>query len=183
MSLPHNCAIQTSRGICHRRLWLQNQSAIVLQQIRSNHLLARGLQSGRNGREKRRGGSCWQVTSLSTGCPSARPSNLEWEHSRSAHTVASKRLRQGTQVELVAAGSASVTISWVLEGIGLDGYQVHRQKPTRCITTGAGLPGTLIPYEVASFFLLPSPQGRSLRVFSEGHDQGHLSVERAEVSV
>lgn len=153
MSLPHNCAIQTSRGICHRRLWLQNQSAIVLQQIRSNQLPARGLQSGRNGRGKRRGGSCWQVTSLSMGCPPAGPSNLEWEHSRSAQTVAYRGLKQGTRVEVVAAGSASVNISWVLEGIGLDGYQVHRQKPTRCITTR--LPGTFIPYEVAPSFFLP----------------------------
>lgn len=115
MSLPHNCAIQTSRGICHRRLWLQNQSAIVLQQIRSNHLPARGLQSGRNARGKRRGGSCWQVTSLSTGCPPARPSNLEREHSRSAQTVAFRGLRQGTQGR---TGGSRVSFCEHLLGLG-----------------------------------------------------------------
>lgn len=52
MSLPHNHAVQTSRGICHRCWWLQNQSAIVLQQIRFNNPPASGLQRGSKWKKK-----------------------------------------------------------------------------------------------------------------------------------
>lgn len=98
MSLPHNCAIQTSPGIRHRRLWLQNQSAIVLQQIRFNNLPASGLQSGS---ELKRKEKTRAPAGRSLPCQRAAvqpgPPTLRCKHSRSAQTVASRGLRQGTQ--------------------------------------------------------------------------------------
>lgn len=115
MSLPHNGALQTSLGIRYRRWWLQNQFAIVLQQIRFNHLPASGLQTSPElKREERKG----LLLAGHFFCPQAaiQPglSTLRWKHPRSAHTAASRRGHLGAQspasreTELEAAGSGSV---------------------------------------------------------------------------
>lgn len=82
MSFPHNHAIQTSLGICYRRWWLQNQSAIVFQQIRFNNLPASGLQTNSELKRKEKKRHLLAGHFVSTGCHPARPIHREVETSK-----------------------------------------------------------------------------------------------------
>lgn len=149
MSLPHNRAIQTSRGICHRCWWLQNQSAIVLQQIRFNNPPASGLQwlEMEEERDKKapaaRSLPCSQATSQ-PGSPT-----LRWGHPRSAHTGASRGLRLGTQGR---AGGNRISFCVHLLGLGRHWWESGAQTSSLwCLTVVQNFL-TLITYTVALFF-------------------------------
>lgn len=108
-----------------------------------------GCGVARNGRRKRRKGSCCQVASLSTGYQPASSPTLRWEHPRSAHTGASRGLRLGTQDR--ASGNGTSFCVHLL-GLGRHGWESGAQTSSLwCLTVVQNFL-TLTTYAVAPFF-------------------------------